>query len=246
MALFAPFTDAELAEIAAKAADVHVLAGEYLVREGEEAYFYVLLDGTMTVTKRVGTREPELATRERGEFFGETPVLLGADTVANLRAESDARLMRLDPFDFQALVARNATFKATMLTAMSERIHEMGRRASARRADAVIVVGHRWDVPCRDARTLLARNRVRHEYLVVENPTTRERVPDIDRYGDQYPLVRLVTERCSCSRPRGSWRTLSACKPNRTKTTTTRSSSAAVRRAWRPPSTVRRKACLRS
>lgn len=192
LVLFAPFSDIELDQVALKAADLRVLAGEYLTREGDEAYFYVILDGTMVVTKRVGAAEPVLATRGRGDFFGESPVLLGADMFAKLRAETESRVMRLDPFDLQALVVQNSTFKATILAAMSERLSDIGKRASTRRADAVIVVGQRWDVPSRNARTLLARNRVRHEFLDVRNPATVERYPELARHGDSYPLVRLI------------------------------------------------------
>lgn len=193
--LFAPFDDVELEHIAQKAADLRLRAGDYLTREGDEAYFYVILDGTMTVTKRVAASEVALATRGRGDFFGESPVLLGADNFANLRAETESRAMRLDPFDLQALVAQNAAFKATVLAAMSERISEIGRRASTRRADAVIVVGQRWDVPSRNARTLLACNRIRHEFLDAENPTTVERIPDLESYGEAYPVVKLIDGR---------------------------------------------------
>jgi thioredoxin reductase (NADPH) len=191
--VFAAFDDLVRAEIASKAADLHVLAGDYLVHEGDEAYFFVILDGTMHVVKRVGTNEVVLAERGRGDFFGESPVLLGADTFAGLRAVSDARVLRLDPFDFQALTVRAPAFKATILEAMINRISEIGTRATARKSDAVLVVGHRWDRDCSRVRTLLARNRVRHEYLVVENPSVRERIPELAaRTDDAYPVVRLI------------------------------------------------------
>lgn len=193
--LFAPFSDIELEWVARKAADLRILAGDYLTREGDEAYFYVILDGTMTVTKRVAASEVVLASRGRGDFFGESPVLLGADNFANLRAETQSRVMRLDPFDLQALIVQNAAFKATILAAMSERLSEIGRRASTRRADAVVVVGQRWDVPSRNARTLLARNRIRHEFLDARNPTTAERIPDLESFGDGYRVVKLVDGR---------------------------------------------------
>jgi thioredoxin reductase (NADPH) len=193
--LFAPFSDDERVEIARQAADLHVPAGEYLVQEGEEPYFYVVIAGTMSVTKRVGNGEPVLATRERGEFFGETPVLLGATAFANFKAVTACRVMRLEPFELQALTVRNAVFKATILTAMNERLSDISQRAVARKADAVLVVGRRWDVACRDTRTMLARNLIRHEFLVIGEPATHERVPESERYGERCPLVKLVDGR---------------------------------------------------
>jgi thioredoxin reductase (NADPH) len=191
--VFAAFDDAVRAEIADKAADLHLLAGEYLVHEGDEAYFFVVLDGTMQVTKRVGAVEVVLAERRRGDFFGESPVLLGADSFAGLRAVSDCRVLRLDPFDFQALTVLAPEFKAAILEAMMGRLSEIGTRATARKADAVLVVGHRWDQECRRVRTLLARNRVRHEYLVIENPAVMDRLPELAARTDgAYPVVRLI------------------------------------------------------
>jgi len=191
--VFAAFDDVARAEIAAKSADLHVLAGEHLVHEGDEAYFYVILDGTMEVTKRVGTSEVVLAERVRGDFFGESPILLGADAFAGLRAVSDARVLRLEPLDFQALTVQAPEFKATVLEAMVHRMSDIGTRATTRKADRVLVVGHRWDRECSRVRALLARNRVRHEYLVVENPAVVERLPELAaRRDNAYPVVRLV------------------------------------------------------
>lgn len=193
LSVFAAFDRSALAEIAGKAADLRVLAGEYLVSEGDESYFFVILDGCMEVTKRVGQTELVLAERGPGDFFGESPVLLGADAFAGLRAVSDARVLRLDPFDFQALTVRAPAFKTLILETMMGRIGEIGTRATARKADAVLVIGHRWDQACTRVRAFLARNRVRHEYLVVENPAVRELLPEMTLDANAaYPIVRLI------------------------------------------------------
>jgi thioredoxin reductase (NADPH) len=193
--LFAPFSREERAEIARRAADIAVRAGEYLVQEGEEPYFYVVLAGTLQVTKRVGAGEIVLATRERGGFFGETPILLGASAFANLRALDAGRVMRLDPFDLQALTVRNAAFKAEILARMAERLTEMGQRAVVQRAPAVMIVGHRWDLACYDTRALVARNQIRHEFIAVEDAAALARVGPIAQYGRTYPIVRLADGR---------------------------------------------------
>ena len=43
----------ERQRMAAKAADVRLQAGEWLIREGELPYFFVLLEGGMELTKEV-------------------------------------------------------------------------------------------------------------------------------------------------------------------------------------------------
>ncbi len=194
LSLFASLDDDDLRDVTTKAADLRVLAGEYLVREGEEAAFYVLLAGTMEITKRVGTGEVVLGTRDRGGFFGETPVLLGADTFANVRATSDCRVMRIDGFDLQGLTVANASFRALILEAMRDRLEEIGHRATQHKAEAVAVVGEHWDIPTRDARTLLARNRVRYEFLTSDDPHVAVRFPELANL-EGCPIVRLADGR---------------------------------------------------
>ncbi len=189
--IFASLTPAERSDIALKAADVHVGRGEYVVREGQEPYFYVLLAGKLSVTKRVGTHELILDARERGGFFGESPILLGSDAFANLRADADSRVMRIDPLDFQALTVLNAGFRERILGAMTARLSALQTRATQKRAETVLVVGDRWDLGCRNTRTLLGRNQVRHEFLIAGEPSTVSRFPEsADRH--DLPLIRLV------------------------------------------------------
>jgi len=192
LAAFSALGDDELEDLVLKAADLHAHEGEYLVRQGDEPHFYVILSGRLSVTKIVDDTELVLAVRERGAFFGETALLLSATAFANLRADADSRLLRLDPFDFQAITARNDRFKALILQSAADRIEELSQRAVAKEAEAILIVGHRWDIACRDTRNVLARNQIRHEFLVVDDPRTRERVPGIDAYGEKYPLVVLV------------------------------------------------------
>lgn len=192
--LFASFSDDELRDVAVKAADVRVHAGDTFVQEGEEPSFWVLLAGTLDITKRVGTGQVTLATRERGGFFGETPVLLGSDMFTNAHATSDCRLMRVEPFDLQGLTVANLPFRELILDAMRGRLADIGARATRSKAEAVAIVGQHWDLPTREARTLLARNRVRYEFLMIDDPQTIARFPEIAEH-DGGPLVRLFDGR---------------------------------------------------
>ena len=61
---------------------------------------------------------------------------------------------------------------------MSARLSEISHRAVEKRAEAVLVVGRPWDRHCGDIRNALARNQVRHEFLMVDDAATWERVPE--------------------------------------------------------------------
>ena len=76
--LFAPVPDSELKSIAARAADVRLLADEWLLMEGQAAAFYGLLEGHIDVFKHVGGRDLRIASYGPGDYFGEVPLMLGA------------------------------------------------------------------------------------------------------------------------------------------------------------------------
>ena len=85
--LFAAVPESERDSIAARAADVSVRAGEFVIREGEPAAFFALLSGRMSAHKRVGGGDQSLVTYESGDYFGEVPLLLGAPSLSSVRAD---------------------------------------------------------------------------------------------------------------------------------------------------------------
>ena len=100
-------------------------------------------------------------------------------------------VMRLDPLDLQALTVQNEPFKTRILNAMTERLADLQSRATQKRSETVLIAGRRWDLACRDTRTFLARNQVRHEFFVVGEPTTDRRFPEASSQRD-FPVVRLL------------------------------------------------------
>src|SRR5512138_3229326 len=101
--LFAGMGDDDLAFIAARAADVPLRAGDWLIQEGEEPSFFIVISGHLVVSKRVAGHERELTTYGPGNFAGEVPILLGAPAIASLRAREPSRVARLAPHDFREL-----------------------------------------------------------------------------------------------------------------------------------------------
>src|SRR4051812_19287972 len=72
-------------------------AGTRLVHEGDPAGFYILLEGELRVSKKIGGHEMVLATWTPGMFFGEVSLLLGAPFMASGDVLVDSRFFHLGP-----------------------------------------------------------------------------------------------------------------------------------------------------
>ena len=73
--LFANFTPAELEQLAQVAREQHVQAGQAIFSEGDQgSEFYILVLGTVSVTKTRDGSDEEVATLGSGSYFGEMAV----------------------------------------------------------------------------------------------------------------------------------------------------------------------------
>jgi signal transduction histidine kinase len=105
--LFEKLTDEQLDWIAAHGCTQHVSAGEMVVVEGEPAEkFYVLLSGTISLTRRVGQDDVQtVRTEQRGVYMGATQAYLREDGVqrqymASMRALDDSDFFVISAADF--------------------------------------------------------------------------------------------------------------------------------------------------
>src|ERR1700732_2438170 len=104
--LFSVLEETQILRLAEKAADVRVAPGEWLIREGEPPWFYVLFEGKLRMVKDILGRQQDLFEYqyEIGDFFGETPILLGTQYLVSLRAETHCRVARLERQEFRNLI----------------------------------------------------------------------------------------------------------------------------------------------
>lgn len=184
-----------LEKLLQKTADMRLCAGEWLIREGETAYFYVLAEGSLELVKELNGREEALRRYEPGEFFGEIPILLGAPSFASVQAKEPSRVLRMSPLQLKFLVDKVPEASTLILKTMSDRItmiQEMARDAPAIRA---MVVGSRYDTDCRDIRAFLTSNRI--PYAWVDKDREPERVPSCmrDHLGEG-PAVVIDQQTC--------------------------------------------------
>lgn len=98
---------------------------EWLVREGDPAAFYVLLEGRVEVIKRKGIDEVYLTTHLPGSFFGEIPLLLDTGFIAAGRADGPARVWKLEEDAFWAMVAACPSVTRKIMQTMADRMRAL-------------------------------------------------------------------------------------------------------------------------
>lgn len=189
--IFATLDDADLQDVAAGAADVHLIAGEWLVSEGDQPAFFVLLEGALAVTKMVAGNEHGINHYQAGDYFGEVPILLGTTAIASLRAKTDARVLRLEPDDFHSLVSRSAKFAAMILQTMTRRVQHLQEIAFDTPATRTLIVGRPADLECHDLRQFLSGNHISYRWLDPDDPLAARFIP-VEANEGPYPIVVLT------------------------------------------------------
>src|SRR5580658_5897154 len=116
--MFAPLTDAELAQVARLVVDVAVPAGHVLTREGSVAReAFVIVDGEADVTisgRSMGRLGP-------GDMVGEVALLGRGLRTATVTAVTAMKLLVVDPASFGSLLD-NATVSLVVLQALVSRL----------------------------------------------------------------------------------------------------------------------------
>jgi thioredoxin reductase (NADPH) len=176
--IFACLEETERIRYAEKAADVRLCQGEWLIREGEPPWFFVLFEGRLRMAKDVLGRQEDLNQHyeyQIGDFFGETPILLGTQALVSLRAETPCRVARFDRQQFQHLIRDSKEASAMILQTMNDRLMRVQKYATTVPSSRVLILGTQYDVDCRDIRAFLSANRIPFEW--VDREREPERVP---------------------------------------------------------------------
>lgn len=103
--LGAELSDQELTTLAEQLGEVSLSAGENLVREGDERHtLFILAEGRLSVCKTVGNAEETVYQMRPAECAGTRAFVDGSPRKAGLRAEGEAKVLTLEPEDFDALI----------------------------------------------------------------------------------------------------------------------------------------------
>lgn len=125
-ALFPRLPDDALELLHPRGTELELRAGDALFTEGDTDYhFWVVLDGEVRVTKRVGDDERLLVRHGPGEFTGEISMLTGTPAIATGRAVGTVHVLRIEAATFRQIVTEETPLARTILSAMAARAQDV-------------------------------------------------------------------------------------------------------------------------
>ncbi len=193
--LYAVMPERLRARLAARAADIQVDPGEWILQEGSAVHFWTVLDGEVEAVKRYGGATTQIATFERGDYFGEVPLMLGTEAYVGIRAISAARLMRTDPADFHFMLTASPEASAEIAQTIARRVSLRHDAYVSANVTQAAIVGDRYDLACHDLRDFLARNQIAYEWLDPSDPGDASCIPPAVRGAKRFPIVILADGR---------------------------------------------------
>ena len=195
MPLFAELSHPLRSRLAARSADIHANAAEWIVYEGDPAYFWALLEGEVEAIKLIAGQDVQTTTFDPGEYFGEVPLMLGAKAFNGIRALRPSRLMRLDPAEFHAMIAESPEAGAHLAQTLVRRVNLISEFSNAATQTQATIVGDRYDFACHDIRDFLSRNQIGFEWLDPSDEADAPYIPAHVREARTFPIVLLPDHR---------------------------------------------------
>lgn len=106
--------------------DIWLNTGEMLFKQDSPAnYFYVVLEGTIQISRKIENREVILDTYCTDTFFGEVPLLAGTDHLASGQAVSKTRVYSIYKDDFWQMLVTYPSVRKKVLGLMASRLQEL-------------------------------------------------------------------------------------------------------------------------
>jgi signal transduction histidine kinase len=120
--LFPALTEEQLDCVRCFSREVRLETGQVLFQEGApERDFYVVLEGSLKITKNVAGGETLLRIHGPGEFTGALSMLSQAASIASARAVAPTRLLHVDVEAFKQMLTACPPIAVLILTAMAQR-----------------------------------------------------------------------------------------------------------------------------
>lgn len=192
--LFAGVAEEEVRRLARRAADIHLEPGEWLIREGEEARFYIILEGELEAVKDIVGQSRVLGRSVAGEFSGETPIFMGTASIVSVRAVTKCRVARFERQQLQELVRDSPSAAEIIFQTMTTRQSQAREIARATPSARVHIAGSKYAQDCRAIRAFLSANRIQYDWRpVMPEPDTVTTV-SVEGTPVENPTVRRVAE----------------------------------------------------
>ena len=173
--LFSALAAVERERLSRVSADIHLVAGEYIVNEGDERALFAVLDGHIEVVKILDGVDRILGHRHTSDIFGEVPITLGMPFPAGYRAVEPSRVMRVEVEDYYAAVAATPDLAVKVGEIARGRIGGLQNIVAEPSPPRAVVVGAQYDKSCSELRHFLDRNQVSFEWQRTEGAATEIR-----------------------------------------------------------------------
>ena len=129
---FKDLDDDELQEMA-RLSQFHTYpAGHVLCQEGaEEDIFYIIADGYVIITQKLGSEAGERILREggKGDVIGEMALIQSAPRSASVRTTSVCTTLEMDKEDFETLLSRSPRLAIEIIRITLDRVRDNDRMA---------------------------------------------------------------------------------------------------------------------
>ena len=126
VSLFAHLTNEQLICVAQGSYEVSLQPGELLIAQGAPpGPFFVLLEGAIEVTKKLGEQDVHVLTFEVGAFFGHELIFLDTPFLASCYALTASHLLKWETTAFWQMLAICPSITRELFTSLAQRVQNM-------------------------------------------------------------------------------------------------------------------------
>lgn len=99
--------------------------GKVIFREGEEGdRMYIIQEGTVRISKKIGEKEYTLAVLEKGDFFGEMAIVNRVRRSATATAGETVKYLEFDRKGFLNMIEKNAKIALNIIDKLCKRLQQ--------------------------------------------------------------------------------------------------------------------------
>jgi thioredoxin reductase (NADPH) len=168
---FPRLTDDQLSKLESRGIRRRTGAGEVLIREGDQHYdFYVVLDGTVAVVDGYGSADERLiAVHGPRRFLGELGLLTGQAAFFTVVVREPGEVLVVPVEQLRAVIHHDSILGDLLL-----RAYFLRRELLIGLGAGLRIIGSRFSPDSRRLREFVARNRVPHRWIDLEQDDTAE------------------------------------------------------------------------
>jgi thioredoxin reductase (NADPH) len=192
--VFAGVEEQERRRLARRAADIRLEPGEWLIREGEEPRFFVVLEGELEAIKDIVGQRRVLGRNVVGEFSGETPIFLGTASIVSVRAVTKCRVARFERQQLQELVRDSPSAGEIIFQTMTSRFAMAQKLARDTPSSRLQISGSKYNDNCRAIRAFLSANRIQYDWSPSTTGPESDIAVSVEGTSLENPTVRRVAE----------------------------------------------------